>query len=150
MPKVKSRKSKHKQSVEGAVQPDSDPSMRKRSQRPQTNDQVDENIAYMDNRLLADLFARQIKRHYNELTAVELNDLYLPSSAFRDTSDFSSTRHLDSLAAFLHDFTPGGKEALSTTCEETGNPHTLFMTSSGIRAAEITRSVLILPSSARR
>ena len=149
MPKVKSRKSKHKRLTEGALEPTLDPSTRKRSQKQQSDDQVDENIGHMDTRLLADLFARQIKRHYTELTAVEMNDLYVPSSAFRDTSDFSSTRNLDSLAIFLQDFTSGGQEALSTTCEETGSPHTLLVTSSGIRAADITRSVVTFSSSAR-
>jgi hypothetical protein len=39
---------------------------------------MDELIAKMDGRLLADFFAQQAKRHDGELTAVELNDIYVP------------------------------------------------------------------------
>ena len=112
------------------------------TKKPQSADEIDENVRHMDVRLLADLFARQTKRHYNDLTPVELNDMYLPSGAFRDTSDFESTRNLESLPAFLAEFTPGGKESLATACEEVGSPHTLLLTSSGIRAADVTRLVL--------
>lgn len=39
---------------------------------------IDESIGKMDNRLLADFFARQAKRHGDELTALELNDIFVP------------------------------------------------------------------------
>lgn len=41
-------------------------------------DGINESIGKMDGRLLADHFAQQAKRHNKELTAVELNDLYVP------------------------------------------------------------------------
>lgn len=41
-------------------------------------DGINESIGKMDGRLLADFFAQKAKRHNKELTAVELNDIYLP------------------------------------------------------------------------
>ena len=102
---------------------------------------LDENIAHMDKRLLADLFAQKIKRHRKDLTAVEMNDLYLPADAFLDTSSFSATRKLEALPSFLKAFASGGGDALSTTCAETSSPHTILITSSGIRAADLTRAL---------
>jgi hypothetical protein len=39
---------------------------------------IDESIGKMNGRLLADFFAQQAKRHDDELTTVELNDIYVP------------------------------------------------------------------------
>ena len=41
-------------------------------------DGIDESIGKMDGRLLADFFAQQAKRHNDDLSAVELNDIYVP------------------------------------------------------------------------
>ena len=43
-------------------------------------DGIDESIGKMDERLLADFFAQQAKRNNEELTAVELSDLYIPGT----------------------------------------------------------------------
>src|SRR5204863_1977453 len=39
---------------------------------------IDESISKMDGRLLADFFAQQAKRHNDDLSAVELNDICVP------------------------------------------------------------------------
>lgn len=41
-------------------------------------DGIDESIGKMDGRLLADYFAQKAKRQNKELTAVELDDVYVP------------------------------------------------------------------------
>lgn len=41
-------------------------------------DGIDESIGKMDGRLLADYFAQKAKRQNKELTAVELDDIYVP------------------------------------------------------------------------
>ena len=58
---------------------------RKRGKKPADDaaeslklDGINESIGKMDGRLLADFFAQKAKRHNKELTAVELNDIYLP------------------------------------------------------------------------
>jgi hypothetical protein len=43
---------------------------------------VDESIGKMDGRLLADFFVQQAKRHNNELTTLELDDIYIPGKTF--------------------------------------------------------------------
>lgn len=42
------------------------------------NDGIDESIGKMDGRLLADYFVQRAKRHNKELTAMELDDIYVP------------------------------------------------------------------------
>lgn len=146
--KKKSRKQKTRLELSDSVEPSSrtttkiSEDLQNAIKTRQSKSSVDENIAHMDQRLLADLFAQKIKRHHQkELTALEMNDLYLPTMAFRDTSGIGGTRGLDSLSVFLKDVTRGGEEALKKTCEEMGSPHTILVTSSGIRAADLTRAL---------
>lgn len=122
-------------------------------------DGVDASIAQLDAAGLAALFAKQTKRYNKELTAVELSDLSIPGQwfhhdyvtitnglqscftdeAFKDTSSWQETRHLDKLPAFLEQHT---SRSLSTAPEQNGSPHTLVITLAGLRAAEITRLVI--------
>jgi len=141
MSRKKSRKSKIRLEMEGAIGQGAGaakPARQPPKQRPSEHE-IDENIPHMDVRLLADLIGQKIKRHHNDLTAIEMNEMYLPTSAFRDTSDFTPKRDLEALPTYLQQFTSGGKDALASTTEETGNPHTILITSSGIRAADLTR-----------
>ena len=105
-------------------------------------EEVDDSITHMDSSLLADHFAKQIKRHFGDLSTVELDKKYLPAKAFLNTSEFESPRLLDCVPSFLEQFTPGGKDELMVTAESTSSPHTLFIASSGLRAADLTRLVL--------
>jgi hypothetical protein len=45
-------------------------------------DGIDEAIGKMDGRLLADFFAKKAKRHDKDLTAVELDDIYVPGMSY--------------------------------------------------------------------
>ncbi|OJD16897.1 hypothetical protein AJ78_02995 [Emergomyces pasteurianus Ep9510] len=106
-------------------------------------DGIDESIGKMDGPLLADFFAQQAKRHNSELTAVELDDIYIPEHAFFDTTSWKSPRKLENLPSFLKVYSrnKGSPDSLSTAPEENGSPHTIVITLAGLRAADITRSL---------
>ncbi|KAL3466781.1 U3-containing 90S pre-ribosomal complex subunit-domain containing protein [Aspergillus heterothallicus] len=101
---------------------------------------LDEAIGKMDGRLFADHFVQKAKRHNKELTAVELSDLSVPDSAFLDTSSFNSPRTLEKLPDFLKAFSPKGVN-LSESSEQKGTPHTIVVSSAGLRAADIVRAL---------
>jgi protein CMS1 len=109
--------------------------------RPSDALDIDEAIGHMDNSLLADHFAKQIRRHLGDLNIVELDEKYMPVKAFLNTSEFESTRNLSTLPQYIEKFTPGGRDELKETVEATSSPHTLIIASSGIRAADLTRFV---------
>jgi protein CMS1 len=111
---------------------------RKLNRLPEAID-IDEAIGYMDNSLLADHFAKQIRRHLGDLSTVELEEKYMPLKAFLNTSEFESIRNLSTLPQYIEKFTPGGRDELKSTVDATSSPHTLFIASSGIRAADLTR-----------
>ncbi|KAK2743402.1 hypothetical protein FQN57_004867 [Myotisia sp. PD_48] len=102
---------------------------------------IDEAIGNMDGQLLADFFVQKAKRHNKELSAVELNDLYIPVHAFRDTSSWKSKRKLENMPDFLKTFSSDHGASLSQASEINGDPHTLVITLAGLRAAEITRAL---------
>lgn len=113
-------------------------------------------FARMDPDLLADYVAAQTKRFGgDDLSSVELADLYIPAAAIRDTttmslSSSSSTRTKEHLAAFLEE-NVGGKEGegegdrekekrrLGTAPKACGAPHTIVVTGAGLRAADLVR-----------
>ncbi|KAJ5692176.1 Protein CMS1, partial [Penicillium macrosclerotiorum] len=101
---------------------------------------VDESIGKMDGRLLADYFAQRAQKLDKELSAVELSDLSIPDSAFLDTSSFTEPRSLDKLPDFLKAFSPKGAD-LSKASETKGSPHTLVVSSAGLRAADVVRAL---------
>jgi hypothetical protein len=113
---------------------------RKLNKPPDTID-IDEAIGHMDNNLLADHFVKQIRRHLGDLSTAELDEKHMPLKAFLNTSEFESTRNLSTLPQYIEKFTPGGRDELKDTVEATSSPHTLFIASSGIRAADLTRFV---------
>ena len=116
------------------------PGMKKAPRSSNTED-VNETIGHMDNILLSDHFAKQIKRHLGDLSTVELDEKYLPSTAFLNTSEFGSSRNTSTLPEYVERFTPGEEDDLKDTIGATSSPHTLFVASSGIRAADLTRPV---------
>ncbi|KAL2866027.1 uncharacterized protein BJX67DRAFT_152550 [Aspergillus lucknowensis] len=99
-----------------------------------------EAIGKMDGRLLADHFVQKAKLHNKELTAVELNDLSVPDSAFLDTSSFEPPRTLEKLPNFLKTFSPKGID-LSHSSEQKGTLHTLVISPAGLRAADVVRAL---------
>ncbi|KAK3172775.1 hypothetical protein OEA41_006100 [Lepraria neglecta] len=100
-------------------------------------------IGKLDSRLQADYVAQRTKRFSSNLSLVELEDRHIPETAFRDTSEWERLRILQNMPDFLDRYssrTKGGK-SLSTASKKTGSPHTLVITSAGLRAADITRAL---------
>ena len=118
--------------------------MKRAAQSSKTED-VNEAMRHLDNILLSDHFAKQIKRHLGDLSTVELNQKYLPSTAFLNTSEFDASRKQSTLPEYIKKFTPGGEDELKDTIRATSSPHTLVIASSGIRAADLTRFVELKP-----
>ena len=63
--------------------------------------------------------------------------------AFLDTSTWKRLRTLQEMPNFVVHYNRGrgGIKSLSSTSKENGSPHTLVITSAGLRAADITRYV---------
>ncbi|KAK0510118.1 hypothetical protein JMJ35_007512 [Cladonia borealis] len=98
-------------------------------------------IGKLDSRLQADYVAQRTKRFSSELSLVELEDRHVPAKAFRDTSDWDRTRMLKNLPEFLEHYSSRGADHkfLSSSLEQAGSPHTIVVTSAGLRAADIAR-----------
>ena len=107
--------------------------------RPKADGDIDESIAKMDPSLLADHIAKKVKWAFRELSIVELEDKHLPQNFFFDTTDFELPRNLDNLPPFLERFSQSA-ERLSGSSGTPGSPHTLVISASGLRAADVTRS----------
>ncbi|KAJ5110916.1 Protein CMS1 [Penicillium argentinense] len=103
-------------------------------------DGIDQSIGRMNGSLLADYFAQRAKKLDKELSAVELNDISVPESAFLDTTSFESTRSLEQLPAFLKKFSPKGAD-LSKSSQKEGTPHTLVISAAALRAADVVRAL---------
>lgn len=121
-------------------------------------------IGRMDGQLLVDHVAQRTKRFEPELSTVEREDRYLPgmmtdirlsaiitcsknsaANAVLDTSSWEEPRTLENLPKFLQKFAET-KEKLNAPPKDKGSPHTIVVAASGLRAADVTRSV---PSSFR-
>ncbi|KAF2090337.1 hypothetical protein K490DRAFT_35371 [Saccharata proteae CBS 121410] len=99
---------------------------------------VNTSIARMDSQLLADQIAQKTKKFQSDLSSVELEDRYLSGKAILDTSDWDQQRDLEHLPAFLEKFAGGD---LKSAPKSKGCPHTIVIAASGIRAADLTRSL---------
>lgn len=62
----------------------------------------------------------------------------MQESAIKDTTDWSEERTLQKLPDFLSYYSAGLQE-LRSAPKQKGSPHTLVITSAGLRAADITR-----------
>ncbi|KAL2439229.1 Protein CMS1 [Exophiala dermatitidis] len=107
--------------------------------------EVDDTIAMMDPALLADHFAKYVRKSFPDSSAIELDDQLLPSKAFLNTTDFDKPHEAANLPAFLEKFSKEGKSGLSS-CDDKGSPHTLVVTSSGIRTADLYRELRVFNS----
>ncbi|KAJ5884988.1 Protein CMS1 [Penicillium taxi] len=103
-------------------------------------DGIDESIGKMDGGLLADYLAKRAQKLDKELSAVELDDLSVPGSAFLDTTSFAEPRSLDKLPEFLKAFSPKNAD-LSKASEHNGTPHTLVISAAALRAADVVRAL---------
>lgn len=99
---------------------------------------IDPSVSQMDGRLLSDYFAQRARKFNQQLTPMELEDVSVPESAFLDTTSFAKRRGMDQLPEFTKTFTPPSKD-LSDAAEESGSPHTIVVTASGIRAVDLVR-----------
>ncbi|KAF1975592.1 hypothetical protein BU23DRAFT_503563 [Bimuria novae-zelandiae CBS 107.79] len=92
----------------------------------------------MDSQLLADYVNARTRLYGKELSSVELEDRFLPTRTVKDTTGYSEPRTLNNLPVFLKK--QCGKLE-PTPAKPTGAPHTLVVTASGIRAADVFRSL---------
>lgn len=73
--------------------------------------------------------------------------MLIPGSekAFRDTSGWENRRLLKDLPGFLEHYSSKSQQAknLSIASKSKGAPHTIVVTSAGLRAADVTRYVLV-------
>jgi protein CMS1 len=104
-----------------------------------TGDDFEHDMAEMDPSLLADHVAKTIKRCYKKDTTIELDERYLPSSTFTDTSGFKEARKKDNLGPFLEFLVAGDRSRLTNAAKETARPHTIVLCQAGIRAADLAR-----------
>lgn len=110
-------------------------------------------FAKMDPDLLADYVAAQTKRFGgDDLSVVELSDLYVPAGAIRDTTTTTSLgeakpRTKENLAEFLEENVGGmeekekqkEKKKLGIAPKDCGAPHTIIVAGAGLRAADLIR-----------
>ncbi|KAI9050344.1 hypothetical protein LZ554_005510 [Drepanopeziza brunnea f. sp. 'monogermtubi'] len=101
---------------------------------------INKAFSHMDNQLLADYVARQTKRHESDLSAIELEDKYLPATAIRDTTSWEKPRTLGNLPGFLEKFA-GNSTKLWGSSKKNGAPHTIIVCASGLRASEVARAM---------
>ncbi|KAG5952127.1 hypothetical protein E4U53_001586 [Claviceps sorghi] len=123
---------------------------KKKSKARQDDEAIDMDLGVntlftrMDNQLLADYLAQKLTRFGGDLSSVEISDLTLSAGSIHDTAtSWQGDRTLANLPAFLEKFA-GGRENLTKIPEDTedkGSPHTLIVTSAGLRAADICRAV---------
>lgn len=106
---------------------------------------IDENVAKRDPALLADFFAQKIAKHYKDSPSIEREDMAVPQSWLRDTTEFDPAHSASNLPSYLDKFVQGGKASLST-CKTEASPHTIIIASSGIRVADLVRELRVYHS----
>ncbi|KAI4615422.1 uncharacterized protein J4E88_007796 [Alternaria novae-zelandiae] len=90
----------------------------------------------MDGQLVADYVNARTRLYGKDLSSVELEDLWISARTVQDSSSWTEPRTTDKLPAFLKK-QAGTLEA--TPCKPPGAPHTLVVTGSGMRAADVCR-----------
>ncbi|KAH8719402.1 U3-containing 90S pre-ribosomal complex subunit-domain containing protein [Phaeosphaeriaceae sp. PMI808] len=92
----------------------------------------------MDGQLVADYVNARTRLYGKELSSVELEDQFIPARTVRDSTSWAEPRSSDKLSAFL------AKQCSTlkpTPNKAVGAPHTIVVTASGIRAADVCRSL---------
>ncbi|KAF2648672.1 hypothetical protein K491DRAFT_698725 [Lophiostoma macrostomum CBS 122681] len=92
----------------------------------------------MDSQLLADYTNSRTRLYGTELSSVELEDKLIPVRCIKDSSTWKQMRTQDTLPAFLKSQSADLKPTPANPC---GAPHTVIVTASGIRAADIYRAL---------
>ncbi|WDK23491.1 hypothetical protein CGRA01v4_14782 [Colletotrichum graminicola] len=101
---------------------------------------INEAFAVMDNQLLADYTAQKIARFGTDLSPVEVSDLSISANSIKDTTSWTEPRALEKLPEFLEKFAEK-PESLGRAPEKKGAPHTIIVAGAGLRAADIVRAV---------
>ncbi|KAF9734944.1 hypothetical protein PMIN06_011017 [Paraphaeosphaeria minitans] len=92
----------------------------------------------MDSQLLADYVNARTRLYGKELSSVELEDIFVPTRTLRDTTNYTEPRTLENLSAFLKQ---QFKHIQAVPKESRGAPHTLVISASGQRAADVFKSL---------
>jgi protein CMS1 len=69
--------------------------------KPAKPEKINDSIAQMDPNLTADYINRRLRKFEKDLSAVELEDRFIPTRAFLDTTSYSNNRTLENLSEFL-------------------------------------------------
>ncbi|KAF8538896.1 U3-containing 90S pre-ribosomal complex subunit-domain containing protein, partial [Trichophaea hybrida] len=104
---------------------------------------INDSIAQMDPNLTADYISRRLRKFEKDMSAVELEDRFIPARAFLDTTSYSNDRTLANLPEFLETFLEahGNGKELNKTSETPGTPHTFIVTAAALRATDLARVV---------
>jgi len=120
-------------------------SKRKKARRKITSEEifdeelgVNTTIGQMDSQLLVDYVAKRTKKFEPKISAVEMENRYIPTLAVLDTTSWDKPRTTENLPNFLKHF---GDKNLSVAPEDKGSPHTLVVAGAGLRAADLTRTL---------
>ncbi|MCJ1248612.1 hypothetical protein MMC30_005830 [Trapelia coarctata] len=150
IPSTQSPSGKRKRDLE---QPSSNPKAPKKKRRKRGKHVDDPDIDFergingalwrLDGHLLADYLAQKTKQFNDKLGVLELEERRIPAQAIRDTSEWREQRVLENFAGFLDHHASQHKSSknLSIASKTKGAPHTIVVTASGLRAADLTRSL---------
>ncbi|KAI5777369.1 U3-containing 90S pre-ribosomal complex subunit-domain containing protein [Geopyxis carbonaria] len=108
--------------------------------RPET---VNQAVAQLDPALAADYLLQRMRRFNPDVSAVELADRAISTSAFVDTTPWTEPRVEANLAAFLETYAAKKPETMKmdAAVTETGAPHTIVIAAAALRAAELARAL---------
>ncbi|OAL57076.1 hypothetical protein IQ07DRAFT_496318 [Pyrenochaeta sp. DS3sAY3a] len=99
---------------------------------------VNHSFERMDGQLLADYVNARTRLYGKDLSSVELEDKFISARTVQDSTGWNEPRTLNNLSAFLKNQSSALKP---TPSKPPGAPHTLVVTASGIRAADVCRSL---------
>ncbi|KAH6619938.1 U3-containing 90S pre-ribosomal complex subunit-domain containing protein [Boeremia exigua] len=149
-PTANSKKRKAEAEVEGGIDSKKEKKKAKRKQKKQARaknideDDLDQELGVnhaferMDGQLVADYVNARTRLYGKDLSSVELEDKFIPARTVYDSTSYSDARKLDNLPAFLKKQFGNLKP---TSNKPPGAPHTIVVTASGIRAADVCRSL---------
>ncbi|KAK6522117.1 hypothetical protein TWF281_002683 [Arthrobotrys megalospora] len=104
---------------------------------------IDDSVAMMDPKIMADYVAQRIQRFNKDLSTVELGDRIPPESIYVDTTAHTAQRSLPNLCEYMEKFcTKKGQSSIShlkSSPKAAGSPHTIFITPAALRAADVVR-----------
>ncbi|KAH7381636.1 U3-containing 90S pre-ribosomal complex subunit-domain containing protein [Pyrenochaeta sp. MPI-SDFR-AT-0127] len=99
---------------------------------------VNHSFERMDGQLLADYINSRTRLYGKDLSSVELEDKFISARTVKDSTSWTESRITDNLAAFLKN---QAETLKPTPSKPPGAPHTIVVTASGIRAADVCRAL---------